>query len=95
MQFYIGGVDYYKWVARGIAGNDAQLFVYAINNNGSFVDLVTDAWTLVRDPNELMRFLYDHRGTSGYQWYGEYTNHWNQAGVNLVVNQMLSDLENQ
>lgn len=61
MQFYIGGADYYKWVARGIAGNDAQLFVYAINNNGSFVDLVTDAWTLVRDPNEPMRFLYDYR----------------------------------
>ena len=35
VQFYIGGADYYKWVARGIAGNDAQLFVYAINNNGS------------------------------------------------------------
>ena len=59
------------------------------------VDLVTDAWTLVRDPNEPMRFLYDYRGTSGYPWYGEYTNHWNQAGVNLVVSQMLSDLENQ
>ena len=39
-----------------------------------------------------------HQGTNNkfYRTFnGEYTNRWNQAGVNLVVNQMLSDLENQ
>lgn len=32
--FYIGAYDYFRWNQKGIAGNDAQLFVYAINNNG-------------------------------------------------------------
>jgi hypothetical protein len=35
MQWYIGGADYFKWNTKGIGGNDAQLFVYAINNNGT------------------------------------------------------------
>ena len=58
------------------------------------VDLVTDAWTLVRDPNQPRRFLEAYRGTSGVEYKG-YTNHWNQAGVNLVVSQMLIDQANQ
>lgn len=60
------------------------------------VDLVTDAWTLVVDPNDELRFAPEYRGITGpYEQFFGYTNHWNQAGVNLIVNQILTDLENQ
>ena len=38
--------------------------------------------------------LSKHQGINNYAKNESY-HHWNQAGVNLVVNQMLSDLENQ
>lgn len=67
-----------------------------IMTNPVNVDLVTDAWTLVRDPNEPRQFAQQYRGVSGpEEIYHGVTNHWNQAGVNLVVNQMVTDLANQ
>lgn len=67
-----------------------------IRSKPTYVDLVTDAWTLVRDPSDTLRFAPEYRGTSGsYEQYFGYTNHWNQAGVNLIVDQMLTDLGDQ
>lgn len=67
-----------------------------IMTNPENVDIVVDAWTLVRDPNDPLRFAPEYRGVSGsYEQYFGYTNHWNQAGVNLIANQILIDLSNQ
>lgn len=67
-----------------------------IRSHPANVDIVTDAWTLVRDPNDELRFAPEYRGITGppEQFFG-YTNHWNQAGVNLVASHILIDLANQ